>query len=80
MAVASLIMAVLGWIAVPILGQVLSIVFGHLALREIARSNGTVRGEGWAKAGLITSYVTLGLALLVLIVLAVVGLINVVRG
>lgn len=71
MALASMIMAVLGWIAIPVLGQVLSIVFGHMALREIARSNGTVRGEGWAKAGLITSYVSVGLVLLIGIVVGI---------
>jgi hypothetical protein len=79
MAIASLIMAVLGWIAVPVLGQVLSIVFGHMALREIARSNGALRGEGFAKAGLIASYVTLGLGLLVGFVALVAVLIHLIH-
>ena len=76
LAIASLIMSILGFIAVPVLCSILGVIFGHMALREIERSNGWVRGDGWAKAGLIAGYVALGLEALGLAILAVVAVIH----
>jgi Domain of unknown function (DUF4190)/Domain of unknown function (DUF1707) len=53
LAVASLICGAvwLGWI-----GSALAIVFGHVALSQIARSGGRERGRGAAIAGLVLGY------------------------
>jgi len=61
MAVASLVLGILWvfWI-----GSVLAVVFGHVALSQINRSSGAVRGRGLAVAGLVLGY--LGVATLVL--------------
>jgi hypothetical protein len=60
-AIASLVMSLL-WIAW--LGSIAAVVFGHIALRQIARSRDTESGSGLAIAGLALGYV--GLAVLVL--------------
>ena len=66
-AIASLICSLLGYIGVFGFGPLLGIIFGHLALREIDRSNGALQGRGIAQAGLILGYIALGLALLMII-------------
>ena len=43
----------------------LAVIFGHLALRDIRRSSGRMRGHGLAIAGLLLGYVSIGLALLI---------------
>jgi hypothetical protein len=60
-AIASLVMSLL-WIAW--LGSIAAVVFGHIALRQIARSRDTESGSGLAIAGLALGYA--GLAMLVL--------------
>ena len=59
-AVASLVLSVLWGLW---LGSALAVVFGHIALRQIARSRDTESGSGLAIAGLVIGY--LGLVLLV---------------
>jgi serine/threonine protein kinase len=44
---------------------VLAAIFGHLALRDIRRSGGRMKGHGLAIAGLVLGYFSIGLALLV---------------
>ncbi len=43
----------------------LAAIFGHLALRDIRRSGGRVKGHGLAIAGLVLGYFSIGVALLV---------------
>lgn len=64
MAIASLILSILG---IGLLG----VIFGHLALSEIKKSNGMVGGQGLAMAGLIIGYVEIGLSLLVCAILTI---------
>jgi len=65
MAVASLVLGItwVFWV-----GSILAVVFGHLALGQIARSQGWQRGRGMALAGLILGYC--GLALLLVSIVA----------
>jgi hypothetical protein len=41
-----------------------AVILGHMALKEIVRSNGLESGREMAIAGLVLGYITLGLALL----------------
>lgn len=60
LAVASLIMGILGWFMLPLIGNVLAIIFGHMAKNEIARSGGRLTGDGLATVGLILGYIGVG--------------------
>lgn len=72
MAIASLVLSLLGLIGLALIGPILGVIFGHMALGEIKRSNGAVGGQGLAMAGLIIGYVELGLTLLFCAVIAIV--------
>ncbi|MCR4405728.1 MAG: DUF4190 domain-containing protein [Anaerolineae bacterium] len=60
LAAASLIMGVLGWFMLPLVGNVLAIIFGHMAKNEIARSGGRLTGDGLATVGLVLGYIGVG--------------------
>jgi hypothetical protein len=75
-AIASLICSLLGYIGVLFFGPLLGIIFGHLALREIDRSNGALQGRGIAQAGLILGYIALGLALLFVAIFAIIFIVG----
>src|ERR1700689_5000370 len=51
--------------------SILAIIFGHLAVSEIRRSAGRLKGEGIAIAGLILGYVGLAVIPVVLIIAAI---------
>lgn len=55
LAVVSLVTAVLGLTALPLLGSVVGVVTGHLALRRV-RTSGR-GGEALAKGGLVVGYI-----------------------
>ncbi|MET0276050.1 MAG: DUF4190 domain-containing protein, partial [Acidimicrobiia bacterium] len=57
-----------GFLFFTYLGAVLAIVFGHIARRQIAQSNGWQRGAGMALAGLVLGYA--GAAVLIVAVIA----------
>jgi hypothetical protein len=64
MALVSLILGILGWVVLPLIGSVLAVVFGHVALREIDRSGGRLGGRGMAQVGLILGYSAVALEVL----------------
>lgn len=65
MAIASLVLGItwIYWI-----GSVLAVIFGHVALSQINKSNGTQTGRGMAIAGLVLGYV--GVAVLAIVLIA----------
>lgn len=66
-AVVSLVSGILAWVALPILGTIVAIFTGHVALNQIRESAGLERGEGLALAGLVLGWVQVGLLLLALV-------------
>lgn len=53
-AVASLVLGILGLTCIlPGIGQILALVFGFMGLNEVSKSQGRLRGQGQAVAGLI---------------------------
>lgn len=64
LALISLIAGILSWFMAPLVGGVIAVITGHMAMRELRESQGTLTGEGMAKVGLILGY--LHLAVLVL--------------
>lgn len=77
LATSSLVCGIIGIVGIPLIMSVVAVICGHLALNQIAASQGRLRGKSMATAGLILGYVGIGLAVLlvalVLIIIAVVG-------
>jgi hypothetical protein len=67
LAIASLVGGVLCWTIAPLLGIVLALVCGHLALREIDRAPSELTGRGLAVAGLALGYVQVAVAALIVV-------------
>lgn len=65
-AVASLVLAILGWTGLAIFGWIPAVVCGHIARSKI-RGDDSLNGDGLALAGLIASYVGLALTALALL-------------
>lgn len=72
LAVASLVLGIVWafWI-----GSILAVIFGHIALGQIKRSQGSMTGRGMAIAGVVLGWVGVGLLVLT-IALGVVGYIT----
>jgi hypothetical protein len=70
MALASLILGILGWTLLPTIGSIGAIVTGHMAKNEIKGSMGALGGDGMATAGLILGYanIAIGLCICVIVV------------
>ena len=62
-AIASLVFGILTWVFLPILGGIIAIIVGNLALSDIKKSDGRLSGSGMAKAGIILSVIQLVLIL-----------------
>ena len=75
LAIASLACSIAGVFLFPIILSVLGIVFGHISLNRIKRSDGLLKGRGLAIAGLIIGYAGLVIcvALIILVILIVIA-------
>jgi len=71
MALVSLILGILGWTVLPMIGSVVAVIFGHLALGEIDRSGDQLSGRGMAQVGLILGYSALAVQLLSVVLFVV---------
>jgi hypothetical protein len=76
MALVSLILGILGWVVLPLIGSILAVVFGHVALGEIDRSGGQLGGRGMAQVGLILGYAALGLEVLSVLLFVVLPVVS----
>lgn len=63
MAIASMVLGILGWTIIPTLGSIVAIITGHMAKKEIKESMGALGGDGMATAGLILGYANIAIAL-----------------
>lgn len=45
---------------------ILAIVFGFIGLNEVKKSQGTVEGRGFAMAGIVTGFISIGLTIIVI--------------
>ena len=73
MAIASM---VLGIVWIYWIGSILALVFGYLARKQIAESQGTQQGDGMAIAGIVLGWIGLG----ILAAGVVIGIISSVAG
>ena len=80
MAIASLVLGILGWTILPGLASIAAIITGHMAKNEIKGSMGQLGGDGMATAGLVMGYasVVIGICILcVAVVLPMMGLLTI---
>ena len=64
LAITSLILGIL-WICW--IGSILAVIFGHVGLSQIKKSNGAQGGRGFAIAGLVLGYLALAFLLLAIV-------------
>jgi hypothetical protein len=69
LAIVSLITGIASWVFLPIVGALTAIITGHLAISEINKSSGMLKGKGMATAGLILGYIQIAVFLIVIVVL-----------
>lgn len=77
MAVASLVLGLVGFNVIFLLGSILAVIFGHVALKQIKQAGGELSGRGMAIAGLLLGYGVIFVCLIVIIVLAIFMLIGI---
>lgn len=66
----------LGWVGLVLVGPVVAIFAGHVAIGEISRSHGRITGGRFATIGLIFAYTQLSLEILSLVFLVILPLIQ----
>ena len=71
-AIASLVCGIAGYVAIPLVGHILALVFGYVARGQIDRSGGNEGGRGMAVAGIILGWIGLVLSIIGLIIAIIV--------
>ena len=69
LAVVSLVFGIVGWVVLPLIGPLIALITGHLALGEIRDSDGRVGGRPLARAGLMLSYSWFGVGIVAAVLL-----------
>ena len=69
LAIVSLVFGVLGWTLLPLIGMIVAIITGHIALGQVRRSDGAETGEGLAIAGLVLGYLALAVGFIALVMI-----------
>jgi hypothetical protein len=70
MAIASMVLGLLGWTLLPGLASIAAVITGHMAKKEIKESMGQLAGDGMATAGLIMGYASVAIVLCVCLAMA----------
>ena len=73
-AIVSLVFGILGWVVLPLIGPIVAIVAGHIALRQIKIQEGQQDGRGMAIAGLILGYLQIVLLIVICGIVAIAAL------
>jgi hypothetical protein len=70
MAVASLVLGIVGMVFFPFVPSILAIIFGVIGTGQVKKSNGLLKGKGLATAGIILGIIAI---VIVIIVIATLG-------
>jgi hypothetical protein len=65
LAVLSLAFGLLAWFGLPVVGAVVAVVTGHVALNEIRRAPDAYEGRGMALTGIILGWLNLALSAMI---------------
>lgn len=66
LAVISLVFGLLAWFGMPVIGAVVAVVTGHVALGEIRRAPDSYEGRGMAVVGVVLGWLNLALTAMVI--------------
>jgi len=73
-AVASLVLGIVGLILIGPLGSIPAVICGHVAKSQIKKNPDMLAGEGMALAGLILGYVQIGFMILIIPLMAAIAI------
>jgi hypothetical protein len=73
LAIASLVLGIGGLTILPLLGSIAAIILGYMARSDIRQRPGEVSGEGLALAGIVLGWISVGLAVLGLVLVGALG-------
>jgi hypothetical protein len=76
LAIVSLVMGIAGLIILPFICSIVAVITGHNAMNEIKKSNGMIKGQGMATAGMVMGYIGIGFFVLGVIVIVVLTLLG----
>ena len=68
LALASLVLGLLGTCLLPGVGSILAVIFGHIALADFKRRQGSSKGKGFAIAGVALGYTMIGIIVIATVV------------
>lgn len=71
LAIASMVLGLVGLLFVPIVCSIAAVICGHMARSQIRQGEGRVGGDGMAMTGLITGYLGLVIYLALLVIIMV---------
>ena len=78
LAIASMVLGLIGLLAIPLVASIAAVICGHLAKSQIRQAAGRLAGDGFAPTGLITGYlgILVSLAFVILIVVGISAAVN----
>ncbi len=72
-ATASLIFGILSYVFLPVIGAIVAVICGHVALGQIRASGDRVGGKGMAIAGLVLGYLQIVGFVLIIVFVVILG-------
>lgn len=72
--IASLVLGILSFLMLGLLAAIPAVICGHLAKSKIKADPENLKGDGQALAGLIMGYITIGITILMIPMLAAIGI------
>lgn len=72
-ATASLIFGILSYIFLPVIGAIVAVICGHVAIGQIRASGDRVGGKGMAIAGLVLGYLQIAGVVLFIVFVVILG-------
>lgn len=70
LAIVALVSSLVGLFAIPVIGQIVGIITGHISLKQVKTTG--ERGRGMALSGVLIGYISLGLGILLIVLTAVI--------
>ena len=70
LAIVALVSSLVGLFVIPVIGQIVGIITGHISLKQVKTTG--ERGRGMALSGVLIGYISLGLGILLIVLTAII--------